>query len=133
MASNHNNNLLCLANSFYGQLFGGIHSNEESNTILISPSLFLSPSLRSQRHYNEEDPEKEKRVKEIELLLMSTENELRGQPSQPVSVYGCVCVSVAGLQYYDSEGVCVCVRVFVCVYAQGGNIWGGLFHCLQHK
>ncbi|XP_067098006.1 transcriptional activator Myb isoform X3 [Osmerus mordax] len=36
-----------------------------------------------QRHYNEEDPEKEKRVKEIELLLMSTENELRGQPSQP--------------------------------------------------
>ncbi|XP_062324070.1 transcriptional activator Myb isoform X2 [Osmerus eperlanus] len=37
-----------------------------------------------QRHYNEEDPEKEKRVKEIELLLMSTENELRGQPSQPM-------------------------------------------------
>uniref|UniRef100_A0A3B4B003 Transcriptional activator Myb n=1 Tax=Periophthalmus magnuspinnatus TaxID=409849 RepID=A0A3B4B003_9GOBI len=37
-----------------------------------------------QRHYNEEDPEKEKRVKEIEMLLMSTENELRGQPSQPV-------------------------------------------------
>ncbi|XP_055005539.1 transcriptional activator Myb isoform X1 [Boleophthalmus pectinirostris] len=34
-----------------------------------------------QRHYNEEDPEK-KRVKEIEMLLMSTENELRGQPSQ---------------------------------------------------
>ncbi|KAK7906843.1 hypothetical protein WMY93_015455 [Mugilogobius chulae] len=37
-----------------------------------------------QRHYNEEDPEKEKRVKEIEMLLMSTENELRGQPSQPM-------------------------------------------------
>uniref|UniRef100_UPI003AABAAD5 transcriptional activator Myb isoform X3 n=1 Tax=Centroberyx gerrardi TaxID=166262 RepID=UPI003AABAAD5 len=36
-----------------------------------------------QRHYSEEDPEKEKRVKEIELLLMSTENELRGQPSLP--------------------------------------------------
>ncbi|KAF5920064.1 hypothetical protein HPG69_014432 [Diceros bicornis minor] len=32
-----------------------------------------------QRHYNDEDPEKEKRIKELELLLMSTENELRGQ------------------------------------------------------
>uniref|UniRef100_A0AAZ3QJV5 Transcriptional activator Myb n=1 Tax=Oncorhynchus tshawytscha TaxID=74940 RepID=A0AAZ3QJV5_ONCTS len=40
-----------------------------------------------QRHYSEEDPEKEKRVKEIELLLMSTENELRGQPALPVSVF----------------------------------------------
>ncbi|XP_076025608.1 transcriptional activator Myb isoform X2 [Genypterus blacodes] len=39
-----------------------------------------------QRHYNEEDPEKEKRVKEIELLLMSTENELRGQPSLPINL-----------------------------------------------
>ncbi|XP_057679560.1 transcriptional activator Myb [Corythoichthys intestinalis] len=38
-----------------------------------------------QRHYSEEDPEKEKRVKEIELLLMSTENELRGQPSLPIN------------------------------------------------
>lgn len=38
-----------------------------------------------QRHYNEEDPEKEQRVKEIELLLMSTENELRGQPSLPMT------------------------------------------------
>lgn len=38
-----------------------------------------------QRHYSEEDPEKEQRVKEIELLLMSTEDELRGQPSLPVS------------------------------------------------
>lgn len=46
------------------------------------------PSL-SQRHYSDEDPEKEQRVKEIELLLMSTENELRGQPSLPVS-----CVSL---------------------------------------
>ncbi|XP_036405589.1 transcriptional activator Myb isoform X4 [Megalops cyprinoides] len=36
-----------------------------------------------QRHYNDEDPEKEKRVKEIELLLMSTENELRGQQALP--------------------------------------------------
>ncbi|XP_053565131.1 transcriptional activator Myb isoform X1 [Bombina bombina] len=32
-----------------------------------------------QRHYNDEDPEKEKRIKELELLLMSTENELKGQ------------------------------------------------------
>lgn len=39
-----------------------------------------------QRHYNEEDPEKEKRVKEIEMLLMSTEYELRGQPSLPMSL-----------------------------------------------
>nr|6DMX_A Chain A, Transcriptional activator Myb [Mus musculus]6DMX_C Chain C, Transcriptional activator Myb [Mus musculus]6DMX_F Chain F, Transcriptional activator Myb [Mus musculus]6DMX_H Chain H, Transcriptional activator Myb [Mus musculus]6DNQ_A Chain A, Transcriptional activator Myb [Mus musculus]6DNQ_C Chain C, Transcriptional activator Myb [Mus musculus] len=29
--------------------------------------------------YNDEDPEKEKRIKELELLLMSTENELKGQ------------------------------------------------------
>ncbi|KAI9544248.1 hypothetical protein NQZ68_005298 [Dissostichus eleginoides] len=34
-----------------------------------------------QRHYNEEDPEKEQRVKEIEMLLMSAEDELRGKPS----------------------------------------------------
>uniref|UniRef100_A0A667XCL1 Transcriptional activator Myb n=1 Tax=Myripristis murdjan TaxID=586833 RepID=A0A667XCL1_9TELE len=39
-----------------------------------------------QKHYIEEDPEKEKRVKEIELLLMSTENELRGQPSLPINL-----------------------------------------------
>ncbi|XP_042359927.1 transcriptional activator Myb isoform X2 [Plectropomus leopardus] len=39
-----------------------------------------------QRHYSEEDPEKEKRVKEIELLLMSTEDELRGQPSLPMNL-----------------------------------------------
>uniref|UniRef100_A0A8C8DGA2 Transcriptional activator Myb n=1 Tax=Oryzias sinensis TaxID=183150 RepID=A0A8C8DGA2_9TELE len=38
-----------------------------------------------QRHYGEEDPEKEQRVKEIELLLMSTENELKGQPSLPIT------------------------------------------------
>ncbi|KAM7395515.1 hypothetical protein PAMA_007000 [Pampus argenteus] len=43
-----------------------------------------------QRHYSEEDPEKEQRVKEIELLLMSTENELRGQPSLPMNLpYPC--------------------------------------------
>ncbi|XP_030642806.1 transcriptional activator Myb [Chanos chanos] len=39
-----------------------------------------------QRHYNEEDPEKEKRVKEIEMLLMSTENELKEQQAQPISM-----------------------------------------------
>ncbi|XP_070705648.1 transcriptional activator Myb isoform X2 [Pempheris klunzingeri] len=38
-----------------------------------------------QRHYSEEDPEKEQRVKEIERLLMSTEDELRGQPSLPMN------------------------------------------------
>ncbi|XP_051735328.1 transcriptional activator Myb isoform X3 [Ctenopharyngodon idella] len=36
-----------------------------------------------QRHYSDEDPEKEKRVKEIEMLLMSTENELKGQQALP--------------------------------------------------
>nr|XP_056708468.1 transcriptional activator Myb [Euleptes europaea] len=36
-----------------------------------------------QRHYNDEDPEKEKRIKELELLLMSTENELKGQRASP--------------------------------------------------
>ncbi|KAI4897329.1 hypothetical protein NFI96_015474 [Prochilodus magdalenae] len=39
-----------------------------------------------QKHYNEEDPEKEKRVKEIEMLLMSTENELKGQQALPLSM-----------------------------------------------
>lgn len=34
-----------------------------------------------QRHYGDEDPEKEQRVKEIEQLLMATENELKIQPS----------------------------------------------------
>ncbi|XP_043859911.1 transcriptional activator Myb isoform X2 [Dromiciops gliroides] len=35
------------------------------------------------RHYNDEDPEKEKRIKELELLLKSTENELKGQQALP--------------------------------------------------
>uniref|UniRef100_A0A8C5GCP7 Transcriptional activator Myb n=1 Tax=Gouania willdenowi TaxID=441366 RepID=A0A8C5GCP7_GOUWI len=39
-----------------------------------------------QRHYGDDDPEKELRVKEIEMLLMSTEFELRGQPSLTVNV-----------------------------------------------
>ncbi|XP_041106342.1 transcriptional activator Myb-like isoform X5 [Polyodon spathula] len=39
-----------------------------------------------QRHYSDEDPEKEKRIKELELLLMSTENELRGQQALPSQV-----------------------------------------------
>ncbi|XP_047243213.1 transcriptional activator Myb isoform X1 [Girardinichthys multiradiatus] len=34
-----------------------------------------------QRHYGDDDPEKEQRVKEIERLLMATENELQIQPS----------------------------------------------------
>ncbi|XP_051517287.1 transcriptional activator Myb isoform X2 [Myxocyprinus asiaticus] len=41
-----------------------------------------------QRHYSEEDPEKEKRVKEIEMLLMSTENELKGQQAPHISMAG---------------------------------------------
>uniref|UniRef100_A0A663EUH6 Transcriptional activator Myb n=2 Tax=Accipitrinae TaxID=8955 RepID=A0A663EUH6_AQUCH len=42
-----------------------------------------------QRHYNDEDPEKEKRIKELELLLMSTENELKGQQALPVRLSLC--------------------------------------------
>ncbi|XP_063079193.1 transcriptional activator Myb [Engraulis encrasicolus] len=40
-----------------------------------------------QRHYHDEDPEKEKRVKEIEMLLMSTENELKAQQALPITSY----------------------------------------------
>ncbi|XP_050015426.1 transcriptional activator Myb [Alexandromys fortis] len=42
-----------------------------------------------QRHYNDEDPEKEKRIKELELLLMSTENELKGQQTLPTQTHTC--------------------------------------------
>uniref|UniRef100_A0A8D2B224 Transcriptional activator Myb n=1 Tax=Sciurus vulgaris TaxID=55149 RepID=A0A8D2B224_SCIVU len=42
-----------------------------------------------QRHYNDEDPEKEKRIKELELLLMSTENELKGQQELPTQNHTC--------------------------------------------
>ncbi|XP_066866963.1 transcriptional activator Myb isoform X7 [Kogia breviceps] len=42
-----------------------------------------------QRHYNDEDPEKEKRIKELELLLMSTENELKGQQALPTQNHTC--------------------------------------------
>lgn len=45
--------------------------------------------LSLQRHYNDEDPEKEKRIKELELLLMSTENELKGQQTLPVRASPC--------------------------------------------
>ena len=48
------------------------------------PHLFSSLNFSFQRHYNDEDPEKEKRIKELELLLMSTENELKGQQALPV-------------------------------------------------
>lgn len=52
------------------------------STLSFNMNILNIPQV--QRHYNEEDPEKEKRVKEIEMLLMSTENELRGQPSLPI-------------------------------------------------
>lgn len=51
--------------------------------------VFFLLNFSFQRHYNDEDPEKEKRIKELELLLMSTENELKGQQALPVS---CHCV-----------------------------------------
>lgn len=53
-------------------------------SIQPGPCLFLSLNFWFQRHYNDEDPEKEKRIKELELLLMSTENELKGQQALPV-------------------------------------------------
>ncbi|XP_029351987.1 transcriptional activator Myb isoform X2 [Echeneis naucrates] len=58
-----------------------------------------------QRHYSEEDPEKEQRVKEIELLLMSTENELRGQPSLPVSFLPFASWATQSSLSNSSEGV----------------------------
>ncbi|XP_028676009.1 transcriptional activator Myb isoform X3 [Erpetoichthys calabaricus] len=54
------------------------------NILNISQSANGTSSI--QRHYNEEDPDKEKRIKELELLLMSTENELRGQQALPNQV-----------------------------------------------
>ncbi|XP_078505364.1 transcriptional activator Myb isoform X7 [Lissotriton helveticus] len=42
-----------------------------------------SATAAVQRHYHDEDPEKEKRIKELEMLLMSTENELKGQQTLP--------------------------------------------------
>uniref|UniRef100_A0A3B5LEE9 Transcriptional activator Myb n=1 Tax=Xiphophorus couchianus TaxID=32473 RepID=A0A3B5LEE9_9TELE len=47
-----------------------------------------------QRHYGDEDPEKEQRVKEIERLLMATENELKIQPSLSVSQDVCLGVKL---------------------------------------
>ncbi|XP_008295230.1 transcriptional activator Myb [Stegastes partitus] len=54
--------------------------------ILNIPNIPHHGTAAIQRHYGEEDPEKEQRVKEIELLLMSTENELRGQPALPMNI-----------------------------------------------
>ncbi|CAK6962221.1 LOW QUALITY PROTEIN: transcriptional activator Myb [Scomber scombrus] len=62
-----------------------------------------------QRHYSEEDPEKEQRVKEIELLLMSTENELRGQPSLPMNLPYPSWASQCSLTN-SSEGVAMSLR-----------------------
>ncbi|XP_069091303.1 transcriptional activator Myb isoform X3 [Pleurodeles waltl] len=47
-----------------------------------------SATAAVQRHYNDEDPEKEKRIKELEMLLMSTENELKGQHTLPTHASG---------------------------------------------
>uniref|UniRef100_A0A673MXP5 Transcriptional activator Myb n=1 Tax=Sinocyclocheilus rhinocerous TaxID=307959 RepID=A0A673MXP5_9TELE len=61
-----------------------------------------------QRHYSEEDPEKEKRVKEIEMILMSTENELKGQQALPISMSG-YCGWNRGFLSNSSVGVVVSV------------------------
>ncbi|XP_078505365.1 transcriptional activator Myb isoform X8 [Lissotriton helveticus] len=47
-----------------------------------------SATAAVQRHYHDEDPEKEKRIKELEMLLMSTENELKGQQTLPTHASG---------------------------------------------
>lgn len=58
-------------------------------------------------------------MKEIELLLMSTEDEIRGQPSLPVSS-ACVCnfnACALDTGFKDSGSMCVrvcaCARVYV--------------------
>uniref|UniRef100_A0A3Q4N4C5 Transcriptional activator Myb n=1 Tax=Neolamprologus brichardi TaxID=32507 RepID=A0A3Q4N4C5_NEOBR len=71
------------------------------STPLLSFNMNILNIPQVQRHYNEEDPEKEKRVKEIEMLLMSTENELRGQPSLPVS-HTRICVWIQEGETCDS-------------------------------
>ncbi|XP_077208209.1 transcriptional activator Myb isoform X2 [Paroedura picta] len=54
-----------------------------SQTTPTSDYSYYHISETQNRHYNDEDPEKEKRIKELELLLMSTENELKGQQALP--------------------------------------------------
>ncbi|KAM9355498.1 transcriptional activator Myb isoform 2-T2 [Pholidichthys leucotaenia] len=55
-----------------------------NDTHRMHPAMAFGTNI-SMRHCCVEDPEKEKRVKEIAQLLMSTENELRGQPSLQMS------------------------------------------------
>ncbi|MEJ1275306.1 myeloblastosis oncogene [Cricetulus griseus] len=59
---------------------------------VLNPELIKGPWTKEEdqrRHYNDEDPEKEKRIKELELLLMSTENELKGQQPLPTQNHTC--------------------------------------------
>lgn len=56
------------------------------------PLCFFLLNFSFPEHYNDEDPEKEKRIKELELLLMSTENELKGQQALPVSCHFFPCL-----------------------------------------
>lgn len=62
----------------------------------VYSNLLICPSMLSffQRHYGDEDPEKEQKVKEIERLLMATENELKIKPSLSVSKDVCLGVKL---------------------------------------
>ncbi|KAM4040161.1 transcriptional activator Myb isoform 1-T1 [Anomaloglossus baeobatrachus] len=69
--------------------FSYYHMTEPQNTpypVALHVNIVNVPQPATavvQRHYNDEDPEKEKRIKELELLLMSTENELKGHHALP--------------------------------------------------
>ena len=60
-------------------------------------------------------------MKEIELQLMSTEDELRGQPSRPVSrVQMCLCALMCDSTIYVHVRVTLALRTvveFVCLCA----------------
>ncbi|XP_058027374.1 transcriptional activator Myb isoform X3 [Ahaetulla prasina] len=60
-----------------------VHLATDTQAAAASDYSYYHISETQNRHYNDEDPEKEKRIKELELLLMSTENELKGQQALP--------------------------------------------------
>lgn len=83
-----------------------------------------------QRHYGDEDPEKEQKVKEIERLLMATENELKIKPSLSVSKDVCL-----GVKLWQHD-LCECIsdpgfedggRMCVFMWIRRRKHLGGLF------
>ncbi|KAG8444586.1 hypothetical protein GDO86_009667 [Hymenochirus boettgeri] len=66
------------------------HINESQNAypVALHVNIVNVPQTATaavQRTYNDEDPEKEKRIKELELLLMSTENEIKVQQAPHIN------------------------------------------------